>query len=422
MRSIKRYRSVIQPHHLERVFKTLLPGTTTSFSSLGGYSAEFNEAFDVPKAILAKLTKIPEVEFYLRTLSVILQFRLGRYQEVQEDAGQLIEKIYELNRRILDPLNATLYFYFARANERLGRRIQVRDRLLEGYNRASLRKDEIGQATIMNTLLRNFIAENHIEAAHNFISKTNFPTGISNNEECKYFFYTGRIYAIRMEYQEGLRRLNQAIRKAPDNALGFKVQCQRNAIVVELLLGDIPSREIFADESIFKHTYAYYRLIKAVLNGNLSVFDETIEAYKPRFQEDRLLNLILRLKHIVIRVGLRKINQSYSRISLADIASKLNLDSRDVELVVSKAIRDKVMVGQIDHDSKVVVIRDEGNQYMTNEPQHALDSRISYCLELHQTIQKAITYPDAKREFERVETDDMDPNEFMDLFDFDDDM
>lgn len=94
----------------------------------------------------------------------------------------------------------------------------------------------------MNALLRNFISENHIEAAHNFVSKTNFPTGISNNEECKYFFYTGKIYAIRLDYQEALRRLNQAIRKAPDRALGFKVQCQRHAIVVELLLGDIPSR------------------------------------------------------------------------------------------------------------------------------------------------------------------------------------
>ena len=55
--------------------------------------------------------------------------------------------------------------------------------------------------------------------------------------------------------------------------------------------------------------------------------------------------MISRLKHIVIRVGLRKINLSYSRISLDDIASKLNVDPRDVELVVSKAIRDKVMVG-----------------------------------------------------------------------------
>lgn len=102
-------------------------------------------------------------------------------------------------------------------------------------------------------------------------------------------------------------------------------------------------------------------MIKAVINGNLAVFDETIELFKPRFEEDRLLNMISRLKHIVIRVGLRKISLSYSRISLPDIASKLNVDPRDVELVVSKAIRDKVLVGEIDHDKQLVIIKEEGN-------------------------------------------------------------
>jgi 26S proteasome regulatory subunit N3 len=41
--------------------------------------------------------------------------------------------------------------------------------------------------------------------------------------------------------------LNQALRKSPDVAKGFKIQCQKVAIVVELLLGDIPNREIFSD-------------------------------------------------------------------------------------------------------------------------------------------------------------------------------
>ena len=30
--------------------------------------------------------------------------------------------------------------------------------------------------------------------------------------------------------------------KSPDSAKGFKIQCQKVAIVVELLLGDIPNR------------------------------------------------------------------------------------------------------------------------------------------------------------------------------------
>lgn len=61
---------------------------------------------------------------------MILEFREGRFEQAQANSINLIERIYEQNRRVLDPLNATLYFYFERANEKLGRRLQVRDKLL----------------------------------------------------------------------------------------------------------------------------------------------------------------------------------------------------------------------------------------------------------------------------------------------------
>ena len=51
-------------------------------------------------------------------------------------------------------------------------------------------------------------------------------------------------------------------------------------------------------------------------------------------------NLIVRLRHNVIRAGLRRISLAYSRISLADVASKLGLPNvEDTESIVAKAIR-----------------------------------------------------------------------------------
>ncbi len=61
--------------------------------------------------------------------------------------------------------------------------------------------------------------------------------------------------------------LNQAIRKSPDAAKGFKIQCQKVAIVVELLMGEIPNREIFSDVVIFTNSFPYYQLIQVVLEG-----------------------------------------------------------------------------------------------------------------------------------------------------------
>ena len=102
--------------------------------------------------------------------------------------------------------------------------------------------DEIGQSTLLNLLLRNYLRDNHLDAAYNLIEKTSFPETKSNNEFCKYLYYTGRVKAVRRDYADSLASLNQAIRKSPDNAKGFKIQCQKVAIVVELLLGDIPNR------------------------------------------------------------------------------------------------------------------------------------------------------------------------------------
>lgn len=43
------------------------------------------------------------------------------------------------------------------------------------------------------------------------------------------------------------------------------------------------------------------------------------------FTADKTHNLMVRLRHNVIRTGLRRINLAYSRISLADVAKKLGL-------------------------------------------------------------------------------------------------
>lgn len=60
----------------------------------------------------------------------------------------------------------------------------------------------------------------------------------------------------------------------------------------------------------------------------------------------------VRLRHNVIKTGIRMISLSYSRISLADIALKLQLDSpQDAEYIIAKAIRDGVIEASLDHEA-----------------------------------------------------------------------
>ena len=64
------------------------------------------------------------------------------------------------------------------------------------------------------------------------------------------------------------------------------------------------------------------------------------EQHAAAFSADKTHNLVVRLRHNVIRAGLKRISLAYSRISLKDIASKLGLQNvEDTESIVAKAIR-----------------------------------------------------------------------------------
>lgn len=85
--------------------------------------------------------------------------------------------------------------------------------------------------------------------------------------------------------------------------------------------------------------------------GDLTQFQEQLVRYGAGFQSDKTYTLILRLRHNVIKTGIRMISLSYSRISLRDICFKLHLDSEeDAEFIVAKAIRDGVIDATLDHD------------------------------------------------------------------------
>ena len=79
--------------------------------------------------------------------------------------------------------------------------------------------------------------------------------------------------------------------------------------------------------------------------------------------------MILRLKHTVLKFGLKKLNISYSKISIADIKAKLSLDSLDeTEQIVAKAIRDGVIDAILDHDLQIMRSKDTHDIYTSNDP------------------------------------------------------
>lgn len=343
----------------------------------------------------ATLPLIPELNVYFNLLVLVNLIDSGRYTIAVKCSEQLMQIVKSQNRRTLDALAAKCYYFHTRCYELVGQLNQIKSFLHSRLRTATLRNDFEGQAVLLNCLLRLYLHYNHYDQASKLVSKSVFPESASNNEWARFLYYLGRIKAIQLEYSGAHKNLLQAIRKAPQNgAIGFKQTVHKLATIVELLMGEIPGRSLFRDPTLRRSLAPYFQLTQAVRSGDLNRFGVVIENYGPKFQADHTFTLIIRLRHNVIKTGVRMINLSYSRIYLSDIAKKLNSDdSRDAEYIAAKAIRDGVIEAKINHEGGYLQSKETTDVYCTAEPQAAFHQRIAFCLDIYNQSVKAMRFP-----------------------------
>jgi 26S proteasome regulatory subunit N3 len=82
---------------------------------------------------------------------------------------------------------------------------------------------------------------------------------------CRYLFYLGKIRTIQLEYTDAKESLLQAARKAPSTARGFRIQCNKWAVIVRLLLGEIPERTVFMQKGMKSALVPYFELTNVCL-------------------------------------------------------------------------------------------------------------------------------------------------------------
>lgn len=338
---------------------------------------------------------LPEVDAYVHLLVLVRLIDNKRYQDAVVCSNKLMAKITSENRRTSDLIAAKCYFYHSRVYELTSSLDKVRSFLHARLRIATLRNDFEGQAVLINCLLRNYLHYNLYDQADKLVSKSAFPENASNNEWARFLYYLGRIKAARLEYSTAHKNLVQALRKAPQTAaVGFRQTAQKLAVVVELLLGDIPDRQIFRQAMLRRALSPYFQLTQAVRMGELKKFNEVLNTYGDQFRADHTFKLILRLRHNVIKTAIRSIGASYSRITPAKIASKLGLESpEDAEFIIAKAIRDGVIEATLDREKGYMQSKESADIYCTVEPQLAFHQRIAFCLDLHNQSVKAMRYP-----------------------------
>ena len=135
---------------------------------------------------------------------------------------------------------------------------------LKAQRTASLRHDDETQASLINRLLRNYLADNLYDQASKLVSKTTFPSSAVNPQHARYHYYLGRIKVVQLNYSAAHDNLQQAIRRAPPatTAPGFYQAVHKLNVVVELLMGDIPDRSLFRHPVLEKALTAYFEIVK----------------------------------------------------------------------------------------------------------------------------------------------------------------
>jgi 26S proteasome regulatory subunit N3 len=172
-------------------------------------------------------------------------------------------------------------------------------------------------------------------------------------------------------------------------------------------MGEIPERSTFKTIGLERSLKPYFHLTQAVRVGDLAGFNDLLQENKKTFVRDRTFNLIVRLRHNVIKAGLRKISLSYSRISIADITRKLSLDSEaDAEYVIAKAIHDGAMDAIVDREHGFIYSKENVDVYSSGDPAAAFHRRVKFCLDIHNEAVKAMRFPDERE-------DDKDKEDFF---------
>jgi len=316
--------------------------------------------------------------------------------------------VMRTNKRTMDMISAKAFFYYSLAYTRVGKQVSIRNRLLSLYRSACIRHDEWGQAVLKNAILSNYLSFNLYSQADMFRLKSSECEPRDNAQHARYLYYIGKINTMGLHYGEAYENLSQAARKCPQKALGFKQATTKLQIIVQLLMGEIPERAVFLENDLKRSLNPYFKLTQAVRVGDLKEFEKVLAEFGTQFEKDGVASLTTRLRHNVIKTGLRKISISYSKISVAAICEKLSFDSvEDMEYIIAKAIHDGVIEAFLDRSAGFMFSKSTTDIYSTEAPQKAFHKRINFCLKVHQDSIKAMTYPEnAHKAYGDQEEDD----------------
>ncbi|KAK1612407.1 hypothetical protein QYE76_023012 [Lolium multiflorum] len=203
----------LAPRDVAAFLAFALPSSSDAFAHLSPVlpkedGSEMDVDIVAPVAQVSIKHGLTEIEIYCYLLVLIFLIDHKKYNEAKACANASIARLKNLNRRTVDVLASRLYSYYSYAHE-------LTNSLAELRGMATLHRDELGQETLLNLLLRNYLHYNLSDQAEKLRLKAPRFEAHSNQQFCRYLVYLGKIRTIRLEYTDAKESLLQAARKAP---------------------------------------------------------------------------------------------------------------------------------------------------------------------------------------------------------------
>ena len=220
-----------------------------------------------PYARVARASAVPECETYVFLLATMKLLDAEAFDKAKDLTTMVVDRLQSYNRRTMDSLAARVYSYYSWSHEKCGDDClkSIRSNLLSLQRTAILRHDEVGQETLLNLLLHNYLHFSLYDHAEKLRSKTQVsPNHRNMHQFCRYLYYVGRIRAIQLDYTESKESLQQALRKVPAGAKGFRIILHKWLCMVSLLLGEIPERTHFTVPGMRRALKPYFKLTQAI--------------------------------------------------------------------------------------------------------------------------------------------------------------